>query len=70
MSYYSQCSGNPKEVIENRVESLGETFLREYVQVGDEKGYSSLKAKHLRDYTLAFKSCSSGIIDIIDVYWN
>lgn len=68
MSYYSQCSGNPKEVIENRVESLGETFLREYVQVGDEKGYFSLKTKHLRDYPLTFKSCSSDIIDFIYVY--
>lgn len=70
MSYYSQCSGNPKEVIENRVESLGETFLREYVQVGDQKGYFSLKTKHLRDCTLTFKSSFSDVIDFIEVYWN
>ena len=28
-----QCSRNPQEAIENRVEILGETFLKEYVQV-------------------------------------
>lgn len=29
----SQCSRNPQEAIESRVGTLGETFLREYVQV-------------------------------------
>ena len=33
MDCCSQCSRNPQEAIESRVEALGETFLREYVQV-------------------------------------
>lgn len=35
MNCCSQCSRNPQEAIESRVEVLGETFLREYVQVCD-----------------------------------
>ena len=31
--YCSECSKNPQEAIESRVGTLGETFLREYVQV-------------------------------------
>ncbi|XP_068725602.1 retinoblastoma-like protein 1 [Montipora capricornis] len=32
LKIFQQCSRNPQEAIENRVEILGETFLKEYVQ--------------------------------------
>ncbi|XP_029191075.1 retinoblastoma-like protein 1 [Acropora muricata] len=45
LQIFHQCSGNPKEVIENRVESLGETFLREYVQPSPDRPKSPCSTK-------------------------
>lgn len=38
----SGCSRNPQEAIESRVTTLGETFLREYVQVSNESKVKGL----------------------------
>ena len=38
----SGCSRNPQEAIESRVMTLGETFLREYVQVSNESKVEGL----------------------------
>ncbi|XP_074618862.1 retinoblastoma-like protein 1 [Acropora palmata] len=45
LQIFHQCSGNPKEVIENRVQSLGETFLREYVQPSPDRPKSPCSTK-------------------------